>query len=545
VTEPERDAELEALRGPLEEMRSAIWAFGLLSGLIGVVGRGDRPGALDGGLPAMSALKEVLENACAVLAPQNDPFRVDTSASHRDGEWLALQAKRLGLGHRRIHVRGLHYMLVSSTGLVKPNGQPYRNVHEDWQWLVAEAAKSARWLGYMPIHQIVDARNSEPVIHILNPKPELPPRARVSIDGFEFVLSDYPIDLEPSVHVGQFRVDQPYNLVFFGEKTSLEDVLSPVSYDYRANLYLPAGEISDTMLHRMADTGAQDGRAMVVSAFRICDPAGWQMPISIARKLQAFKAVLLPELRFQVRRAALIPDQVRQHGLPSTPLKDTERRADKWREKMGVEQTEIDALATLQPALLRRIACDAVRPFFDSTLAQRCNHAQAEWQDACQAAVDEQTDQGTSTTSLSRRTRRSRKYASKSAISGSRSALTQATTICLNAPIFWSPRLPSSSMARHQSIPPRPGGAVAPAQSLQSVRRRGRTMTACATCGAPFRDLSLRVRPDQSAPLDLYVLVNSPAIPASTEPEQAHASYRRLRYGASSPFSRRSRPRAA
>ena len=32
---------------------------------------------------------------------------------------------------------------------------------------------------------------------------------------------------------------------------------------------------------------------------------------------------------------------------------------------MGVEQTEIDALASLRPDLLRQIARDAIAPFYD------------------------------------------------------------------------------------------------------------------------------------------------------------------------------------
>ena len=167
-------------------------------------------------------------------------------------------------------------------------------------------------------------------------------------------------------------MDQPYRLVFFGEKTSLDDILSPVARECGADLYLPAGEISDTMLHTMAETGAQDGRPMVVLCFSDCDPSGWQMPISIGRKLQAFKALLFPDLKFLVRRVALMPEQVRVHGLPSTPLKATERRADKWQEAMGVAQTEIDALAALQPALLRRMAREAIKPFYDPTLLRRC-----------------------------------------------------------------------------------------------------------------------------------------------------------------------------
>ena len=115
---------------------------------------------------------------------------------------------------------------------------------------------------------------------------------------------------------------QPYKLVLFGEKTSLEDVLAPIADEHEADLYLPAGEISDTLLYQMAKVGAEDGRPMVVLCFSDCDPAGWQMPISIGRKLQAFQALEFPELDFQVHRVALTPDHVREYGLPSTPLKD-------------------------------------------------------------------------------------------------------------------------------------------------------------------------------------------------------------------------------
>ena len=75
-----------------------------------------------------------------VLAPQNDPFRVDTPARHRDGRWLAETARELGLGERTIHLRGLHYMLI---GRPKPDGTPYTNTDADWTWLQADAGKAA------------------------------------------------------------------------------------------------------------------------------------------------------------------------------------------------------------------------------------------------------------------------------------------------------------------------------------------------------------------------------------------------------------------
>jgi hypothetical protein len=93
-----------------------------------------------------------------------------------------------------------------------------------------------------------------------------------------------------------------------------------------------------------------------------------------------------------VRRVALTPDQVREYGLPSTPLKDTERRGDAWRAAMGVEQTEIDALASLQPDLLRRIIRDAIEPFYDWTLARRVTEARERWVAEAQTIVDASMD---------------------------------------------------------------------------------------------------------------------------------------------------------
>ena len=117
------------------------------------------------------------------------------------------------------------------------------------------------------------------------------------------------------------------------------------------------------------------------------------MPISVARKLQAMQISLFPELDFQVHRVALTPDHVREYGLPSTPLKDTERRGDAWQAAMGVEQTEIDALASLRPELLQSIARDALAPFYDYDLQHRVTLARWEWLQQAQATLDATIDQ--------------------------------------------------------------------------------------------------------------------------------------------------------
>jgi hypothetical protein len=55
---------------------------------------------------------------------------------------------------------------------------------------------------------------------------------------------------------------------------------------------------------------------------------------------------------------------------------------------MGREQTEIDALAALQPDVLRQIAEDAVAPFVDDSLAERTEEAEADWQGAAAARLE-------------------------------------------------------------------------------------------------------------------------------------------------------------
>jgi hypothetical protein len=111
-----------------------------------------------------SPLRTALEKAAAaqgcslgaltVLAQANDPFRQDTPAHHRDGAWLASTAQRLGLGDRRIHLRGLHYRCL---GEPKPDGTPYSNDDAGWAWLSENCAKAARQLEGM--QEQVDAIN--------------------------------------------------------------------------------------------------------------------------------------------------------------------------------------------------------------------------------------------------------------------------------------------------------------------------------------------------------------------------------------------------
>ncbi len=314
---------------------------------------------------------------------RSDPFRMDTPKHHRDAAWFAEQVGSVIADGRTTHLRGIHYVLVSN-GAVKPDGEPYRNTDEDWQWLGGPWA-AARWLGYVPFDRFHDARNPDATF-----EPFYWPNPLVEVADARATVEVLP----PLVTVEEFEGTQPFQLAVWGEKTSLRDVLAPICAEFEADLFLQFGDPSDTRIFEMAQRADAQGRPLVAFYFSDCDPSGWNMPIAIARKLQAFQTLHFPELEFQVRRVALTPDQVLEHDLPSTPLKETEQRAVRWVEATGVEQTEIDALAALQPDLLERIAREAIAPFYDSELRQRVERARDEWLEEAQRQLEPQFDPG-------------------------------------------------------------------------------------------------------------------------------------------------------
>jgi hypothetical protein len=330
-----------------------------------------------------------------VLGESRDPFRLDRPACHAMGHWVGEQFDRLVPAGRSIHWRGFHYVLVSAGDVVKPDGSPYTNTNEDYTWLGELASKAARWLGYVDMDRLIDQRTDEPVIFRIAAARDAPQASITAMLGvsYGFEAVEKYDDAYVNPRLGNFTASQRYAFAMFGEKSSLAPVLTPVARQRRSDVFCGAGEISDIHLERMARDAAQDGRPLIVFCFSDFDPAGWQMPVSIGRKLQAFQTWKYPALEFQVVPVSLLPDQVMAYDLPETPLKAGERRADRWRERFGRQQTEIDALAALRPDDLTRIAEEAFAPYWDADLDRRTTLAEIRWKRLAQAVIDAVVDQ--------------------------------------------------------------------------------------------------------------------------------------------------------
>ncbi|MET0596481.1 MAG: ATP-binding protein [Mesorhizobium sp.] len=325
-----------------------------------------------------------------VLSDGYDPYALDTRQNRAKAEWLRAAMAEAGVAGRVLHVRGLFYALVAHGRIFRHDGRPFVNTLSNWMYLQA-VCRVARWLGTVAWTQIIDERNTPPVIRLTNDDPfDLKPIVGVKAGRLWIPSDSGTLTIQVDEERGFPRHRQPFNLALLGEKTGLEPVLGPIAEKFGASLYLPSGEPSLTMMEGMARFGAADGRPLMLFTFTDFDPTGNNIPATVARRLQAFRDLCHPCLEFEVRPVALAEEQVRSLNLPSTPLKETEARAPEWLDRYGgLEQTEIDALSTLRPEILTEIAETAIAPFFDASLAERQQAAEQAWSERAQAVLDD------------------------------------------------------------------------------------------------------------------------------------------------------------
>ena len=183
-------------------------------------------------------------DSLTVMSAAVDPYRIDTPSNHRDSKWLAIALAASG-ARRPLHLRGLHYVLISGDPVIKPDGEPYRNTDDAWIWLQAVAGK-ARWLKYIPFEDFVDERSNEPIIYTRTLRRA--PKVEIG-SGVTFPVSFE--SMAPNAYVlEELHARQGYRLVMIGEKQSLEPVLLRVALRFNAELVLSLNQPS--IPHRKA-----------------------------------------------------------------------------------------------------------------------------------------------------------------------------------------------------------------------------------------------------------------------------------------------------
>lgn len=303
------------------------------------------------------------------LSANNDPFYCGMPAQVEKAKWFADLWQQFGY-ISGVHIRRMHYQIVSQSPPVKMvNGKPYENTETCWDEL-GKASQAARYLDLVDPECFVDRRNGAPVdnidydtdLHVYSyatgDSDDMP-----TLPEFSSVPRLYSSVTSP----------QRYHLEMWCEKSTQDDTLRPLAQEYGAALQYGLGELSITLaleaLRRFEKSG-KPARIFYISDF---DPAGRNMPRSMASKLQYQNIKKGFDLDIKLFPIILTPEQVKEYNLPRTPIKDSDKRKDKFEKRFGVGATELDALEALYPGSLRTMLVEELDRYYDHELEDAVN----------------------------------------------------------------------------------------------------------------------------------------------------------------------------
>jgi len=312
------------------------------------------------------------------LSATNDPFYAGVGNRSEAAKWFS-EIWRDYAGTTP-HLRRIHYRLVSppeGVRILLPNGREYQNTERDWAYL-CDASLAARYLDLIPFDGLVDKRNDEPIIYAKNADPQQELEAYCGVverDGFE--IPELPS--LPELGLGGFEVVQDHIVEIWIEKSTQNDWLVPLCRRRGINLVVGIGEQSEIRSRELAVRSSEYSAPVRVLYLSDFDPGGRSMPKAVARKVEfTIQKLDLDDLDFQLIPVALTLEQCRQYNLPRTPIKETERRKDKFEQTFGVGATELDALEALHPGELARIVEAEVDNWLDPDLERRVREVRSE-----------------------------------------------------------------------------------------------------------------------------------------------------------------------
>lgn len=310
-----------------------------------------------------------------VMAPQNDPFLAGMGANKADAEWFTDIWKKFHFP-KGTHVRRVHYKMVSAAEpVMMRNGEQYDNTI-NCSKLLGHASQMARYLKLVPIDQFVDRRNPEPYITLEADEEEAGLAIARNEDAY---LPEAPPGL-PSLDLIQVT-PQRYHVEIWIEKTTANDILIPLAEEYNVNMVAAAGEISLTACYALIQRAQVIKRPVRILYASDFDMGGRDMPVSAARKLEFLIQEYAPDLDLQLRPIVLSQEQCREYKLPWMPVKESDKRAKRFKEQFGDRSTELDALEAVHEGELERLMRVELDRYYDHDLAERAEDVAAAIED--------------------------------------------------------------------------------------------------------------------------------------------------------------------
>ena len=321
-----------------------------------------------------STVKDML-----VLSQQNDPFYAGNGVEGEKARWFAQLWERFGYGSG-VHLRRVHYRIVSEGSILRADGEPYENNSRCWEYMQS-ASRQARYLGLVDPEEIVDRRNPAPNIYMGPGSGDWEDRAEpgwaYDFDGWELPGLEVPrasLELPDLYPTGYAYNDamQRYHVEVWAEKTTMDDILVPLCRQTATNYVSGAGYQSITamvsLLRNRVHHIGKPCRILYVSDF---DEAGKNMPRQVARQMQYWIKEYAADCDIRIEPIVMTEEQARDY--PAAP--DT-------------GAVELDAMEAIEPGRLASIVRRAIAPFRDRSLRRRVDNTAGE----AQGALDEELE---------------------------------------------------------------------------------------------------------------------------------------------------------
>src|SRR5262249_40895137 len=108
------------------------------------------------------------------------------------------------------------------------------------------------------------------------------------------------------------------------------------------------------------------------------DPGGLSMPVAVARKIEFY--IQNTDADVKLFHVFLTKEQCEQYALPRIPIKEKERRRDRFQAQYGEGGTELDALEALHPGEFERILSEAMSVYYDEDLESEVSDSEMDYE---------------------------------------------------------------------------------------------------------------------------------------------------------------------
>ena len=324
------------------------------------------------------------------LASQHDPFYAGSKTQSLQAEWFANLWEKFGYTSG-IHLRRIHYQIVSEAVIKKHNGELYENTDKDWKYLNA-CSRYARYLKLVDATAFVDKRNPDPhIFRAFESNGYVNPTWYITQNYNNWEVPTIGTDLKWNLDwsLPQYEIKgyeyietlQPYHIEIWEEKSTMDDILIPLCKKYYANLVTGIGFQSITSVLQLIDRVICIQKPIRIFYISDFDPAGVQMPVQVSRQIEYWLDQKNLQLDIQLCPIVLIHEQVREYQLPRVPIKETDKRKSNFEDTFGTGAVELDALEALHPGELKKIVEGHILEHRDEDLQERLNEAKNEAND--------------------------------------------------------------------------------------------------------------------------------------------------------------------